>query len=77
MNVLGETLTVIDSTDPTKKGITGKVLLESAKTLLMDAKGRTLRVEKAGTMFQVAGSSEVVSGSEIMGRLQDRWGRSK
>lgn len=78
MNVIGEKLSVVKSTDPSKVGIEGVVLLDTAKTLIFESDGRTLRVEKAGCAFLMAGSERVLSGSDISGRLEDRWGgRSK
>ncbi len=75
MNVIGESLTVLSSADPTKAGVTGRVLLETLNTLVIDSGGRTLRVEKAGAAFMLVDSGKVVTGSDIAGRLQDRWGR--
>jgi RNase P/RNase MRP subunit p29 len=75
VNVIGETMTVLSSADPTKVGVTGRVLLETLNTLVIDSRGRTLRVEKAGAAFMLVGSGKVVTGSDIAGRLQDRWGR--
>ncbi len=74
MNVIGERLTILRSTDPSKEGRTGIVLLDTARTLVLDSNGRTLRVEKAGNAFQIWGSKRVVMGSDISGRLEDRWG---
>jgi RNase P/RNase MRP subunit p29 len=74
VNVIGETLSVLSSSDPTKQGKRGLVVLETAKTLVIESGARTIMVEKAGTVFQVSGSGEVVAGSEIAGRLEDRLG---
>ena len=75
MNVIGERLTVLTSPDPTKTGKTGRVVLETANTVVIDSSGRTLRVEKSGTTFLLLDSGKVVTGSDIAGRLEDRWGR--
>jgi len=75
VNVIGEKLKVLTSSDPTKSGRSGKVLLDTANTLLLEEEGRTFRVEKAGAAFQIVGSGKVVTGSDIAGRLQDRVGR--
>ena len=74
MNVIGERLSVVKSTDPSKVGIEGTVLLDTAKTLVIGSGGRTLRVEKAGSVFQVCSSGRVVLDSDISGRLEDRGG---
>ena len=75
MNVIGQQLKVLTSTDPTKSGRSGKVVLETANTLLLEQGERTLRVEKAGAAFLIMGSGKVVTGSDMAGRLQDRVGR--
>ena len=77
MNVIGEKLTVLTSKDPSKLGKSGRVLLDTANTLLLDEGGRTLRVEKAGAAFLIMSSGVVVTGSDIAGRLQDRVGRRR
>ena len=77
MNVIGEKLTVLTSSDPTKSGRSGRVLLETANTLLIDEGGRTLRVEKAGAAFLMMDSGKVVTGPDIAGRLQDRLGKQR
>ena len=75
MNVVGEMLTVLTSSDPTKTGRSGRVLLDTANTLLLDEGGRFLRVEKAGASFMIVVSGKIIAGSDIAGRLQDRIGR--
>jgi RNase P/RNase MRP subunit p29 len=74
MSVIGERLTILSSTDPSKAGRTGIVLLDTAKTLVLDSNGMVLRVEKAGSVFRVSGSGMVIAGTDITGRLEDRWG---
>jgi len=77
VNVIGEELTVLTSSDPTKSGRSGRVLLDTANTLLLDEGGRTLRVEKAGAAFLISGSGKIITGSDVAGRLQDRIGRPR
>jgi RNase P/RNase MRP subunit p29 len=74
VNVIGETVTVLSSTDPTKAGKKGLVVLETAKTLVIDTEAGTKTVEKSGSVFRVASSGKVVVGSDIAGRLEDRLG---
>jgi RNase P/RNase MRP subunit p29 len=76
MNVIGQVLKIISSTDPTKVGRKGKVLLESAATLVIDSGGKTIRVEKLGLAFQLLDSGRVLTGEDVAGRLQDRLGRA-
>jgi RNase P/RNase MRP subunit p29 len=77
MNVIGEQLKVLSSADPTKTGRSGRVLLETSNTLLLDSGGRSIRVEKAGSAFMLLESGMVLTGSDIAGRLQDRLGRQR
>jgi RNase P/RNase MRP subunit p29 len=74
MNVIGEQLRVVGSSDPTKVGKAGKVLMETANTLLVDSNGKAVRLEKEGSTFLLA-SGEVVNGADLAGRMQDRLGR--
>ena len=73
MNIIGQSMTVIDSTDPTKKGKEGIVVLETAKMLHLESGGRILMVEKKGSIFRLSGTEELVDGVQLAGRLQDRW----
>ena len=77
MNIIGERLSVLTCSDPTKPGKNGRVVLETAKTLLLDTGTRVVRVEKSGSAFLLTRSKKVVTGSDIEGRLQDRWGRRR
>lgn len=74
MNVMGERLTILSSTDSTKRGRTGIVLLDTARTLVLDSNGMALRVEKEGSVFRVSSSDMIITGTDIAGRLEDRWG---
>ncbi len=75
MNLVGEKVTVVSSCDPTTVGRSGLVVLETAKTLVVDSGGRTIRLPKSGSVFRVSGSGAVLAGSDIAGSLEDRWKR--
>jgi RNase P/RNase MRP subunit p29 len=77
MNIIGERVVVLTSTDPTKTGRSGRVLLETANSILLDSGGRTIRVAKSEAAFMLLDSAMVVTGSDITGRLQDRLGRRR
>lgn len=77
MNVMGRQLTVITSTDPTKTGVSGLVVMETAKTIVMDTGDLRLRVEKQGTAFLLPGSKNIVLGDELLGRPEERLGRGR
>lgn len=76
MNLIGDVLTVLDSPDPTKVGMTGRVLLETANTLIIQSGKRSVTIEKIGAAF-ITGSGKRVTGAETAGRLQDRLGRAR
>ena len=75
MNVIGERVTVLSSSDKTKAGLKGRVLLDTANTLVIESAGRSIRVEKSGGAFLLLESGKVLTGSDIRGRLEDRLGR--
>jgi RNase P/RNase MRP subunit p29 len=75
VNIIGERLTILTSPDPTKTGLTGRVVMETLNTLMLDSSGRTLRVEKQGSAFMLLNSGTVLTGMDLAGRLQDRLGR--
>jgi RNase P/RNase MRP subunit p29 len=75
VNLIGGTLTVLSSSDPSKVGRSGKVLLETANTLVIQSGLRSIAVEKKGASF-LLGTGATVSGADIAGRLQDRLGRA-
>jgi RNase P/RNase MRP subunit p29 len=75
MNVIGQMLTILTSPDPSKTGRTGRVVIETAKTLILDSNGRSIRVAKSGSAFMLLPSRTVLTGADLEGRLQDRLGR--
>jgi len=77
MNVIGERLTVLTSPDPTMTGRSGRVVLETMNTLLIESAGRTLRAEKSGSAFLLLDSGRVITGLDLAGRPQDRLGRKR
>ena len=74
MNLIGEKLEVLTSSDPGKVGKSGIVVLDTAKTIVIDTGNGNLMLEKAGATFQLSGTRKVVLGNDILGRLEDRWG---
>jgi RNase P/RNase MRP subunit p29 len=72
MNIVGEEVVIVKASDPTKKGATGTVVLETANTILLESKSKRIRVEKKGTDLKLLGSHEVLEGVRIVGRIEDR-----
>ena len=75
MSFIGEKIKVLGATDPTVIGKSGTVVLETANTLTLQSLGKNLRIGKTGISFMLVGSGKVVTGADILGRLQDRIGR--
>jgi len=74
MNLIGARVKVLGSNDPSKKGLTGMVALETANTLMLDSGSRILRVEKLGLVIREFSTGKILTGADIAGRLEDRWG---
>ena len=52
MNLIGAQVTVLSSSDPSMVGKSGRVVLETARTLLLDSDRREVTLVKAGTLKQ-------------------------
>jgi RNase P/RNase MRP subunit p29 len=72
MNIVGEEVVIVKASDPSKKGVSGMVVLETANTILVESRSKRVRVEKKGTGLKLLRSHEVVEGGQIAGRLEDR-----
>jgi ribonuclease P protein subunit POP4 len=77
-SIVGEKIRIVNSSDPTKTGRRGEVVLETCKTILLESSdGRRIRMEKTGTVMLLEDSKRVVNGDDIAGRLEDRLGSRK
>ncbi len=76
MNLVGESVAVVSATDSTTVGKSGHVVLETAKTLVLESESRAVRLAKHGTVFQVSGSGAIIAGDDIAGSLEERWRRN-
>lgn len=74
--VIGKRVKVLTSLDPTQRGLSGEVLLETSRTFLLEHDGKRLTIQKRGTVLQVQGEKGVISGDENLGRLEERIERS-
>ena len=72
--LIGLKVVVVKSTDPTKEGITGKVVDETLKTLVIETKDGDKIVAKKESVFEFTygGKSVYVDGKMIYGRSEDR-----
>jgi RNase P/RNase MRP subunit p29 len=70
MNIIGKKIKIIDSSDTTKIGLEGEVILETARMLLIKSSKGKKFVEKKKTLLVVQG--QVISGDKLEGRLEGR-----
>jgi RNase P/RNase MRP subunit p29 len=72
MNLVGQSVFVVGASDPTMAGLRGVVVLETARTLVLQEDTKYLRIQKKGTVLMLADSKENIAGDDIQGRLEDR-----
>ncbi|MCS4539537.1 MAG: ribonuclease P protein subunit [Thaumarchaeota archaeon] len=71
----GEDVTVLQSTDPSIKGLRGRFVSESMKIIQLERGGRLISVPKSGSAILLEGSGEVLLCDEMVGRLEERLAR--
>ena len=76
MNFIGRKVKILVATDPNQVGLSGELVLERSKTLLLESHGRRLTIQKSGTVIELAGGGEIITGEEILGRLEERIARA-
>ncbi|MDV3277633.1 MAG: ribonuclease P protein subunit [Nitrososphaerales archaeon] len=72
MSVVGQEVTVMDSSDNSMRGRRGEVVLETANTLLLRSSGKTVKLAKAGSVLLLEKTGQLVTGDDLAGRLEDR-----
>jgi len=72
MSLIGESVTIVKSPDLGFEGRRGRVVLETANTLLIADGGLRFTVAKKGVSLRLGRSGETVEGDSISGRLEDR-----
>ncbi len=77
MNLIGRRVKILVATDPNQVGLSGELVLERSKTLLLESHGRRLTIQKLGTVIELAGKGrgEVIRGDDILGRVEERIAR--
>lgn len=76
MNLIGRRVKVLVATDPNQVGLSGELVLDRSKTLMLESHGRRLTIQKSGTVIELAGRGEVIRGDDILGRVEERIGRA-
>lgn len=75
MHLLGKTVAVVRSSDPTIVGLRGTLALESMHMITITTPDRSVRVSKTGTVLQVEKTGVLVSADDMRGRIEDRLSR--
>jgi len=66
---------ILVATDPTQVGLSGELVLERSKTLLLESYGRRLTIQKLGTVIELGARGEVIRGDDVLGRVEERIAR--
>ena len=76
--LIGLQVEVIGATDPSQVGLSGRVVDETMKTLIIEKEGKEKMVQKKGTVFRfdIRGGIEV-HGEEILFRPEERIKRAR
>jgi RNase P/RNase MRP subunit p29 len=70
MNIVGKNARIISANDKTKNGLEGKIVYETANTIIFETQRERKMVEKRGTRLLING--EMVDGESILGRIERR-----
>jgi len=76
VNFIGRKVKILVATDPTQVGLSGELVLERSKTLLLESQGRRLTIQKSGTVIELAGGGDIITGDDILGRVEERIARA-
>ncbi|MEE9164098.1 MAG: ribonuclease P protein subunit [Thermoplasmata archaeon] len=71
--LIGLDVEVVEATDPSQRGVAGRVVDETYNTFLLESNGTEVRIPKAGNTFRFAlGEGVIVSGDRLRYRPEDR-----
>jgi len=76
VNLIGRRVKILVATDPNQVGLSGELVLERSKTLLLESHGRRLTIQKLGTVIELAERGDIIRGDEILGRVEERIARA-
>ena len=69
---ISRTLNITNSSDPTLKGVSGLILNETKKTLLIKSKGKDLLLAKNVIHFTLDDNDDEIDGKLVSQRPEDR-----
>ncbi|MFQ5919518.1 MAG: ribonuclease P protein component 1 [Thermoplasmata archaeon] len=76
--LIGLNVEVVEATDPSQRGVAGRVVDETRNTFLLDTDGAEVRIPKAGNTFRFdVGEGVRVRGDRLRYRPEDRVKRTR
>jgi ribonuclease P protein subunit POP4 len=70
--LIGQTITFIESTNPSHVGVQGTVIDETKNTLVLEVAGEAKTFMKSNIKFKILSSGQMVDGKSIQRRPEDR-----
>ncbi|MBT7332359.1 ribonuclease P protein subunit [Candidatus Woesearchaeota archaeon] len=70
--LIGEEIVVVDATNPSLKGIKGKIIDETKHTLKIDAQGDIKTLMKNAISFTIKGKELHIEGKDLIKRPEER-----
>lgn len=70
--LIGEEITIVDSTNKSEIGLTGKVVDETKNTLTLDDQGKLKTIMKQNVNLRIIRTGKVIEGRAIAKRSEDR-----
>ena len=77
--LIGKITKIVESTDPNRIGVKGKIVDETKNMFTILCKGKETRIQKTGNTFAFTSENKTVEikGKSLLGRPEDRIKRKK
>ena len=73
--LIGQSVRIVDSRDPSLKNVTGKIVYETKNVLIINSDRNTIKVPKNIVRVSLRlsdGNDCMINGSDLVGRSEDR-----
>jgi len=70
--LIGEKIEVVEASNPSNLGITGKIVDETKSTIKVDHKGKVKTLLKETITFKLIGKNQLINGKDIVKRPEER-----
>ena len=73
--LIGQSVRIVDSRDPSLKSVTGKIIYETKNVLIINSDRNTIKVPKNIVKLSLRlsdGNDCMINGSDLVGRSEDR-----